>query len=253
MRPGADRIADLRGSTATEEEFRRLAPQCICCTWRRMGSTKLKTQDAAPDEDGRGSAAGGLDDLVTYAPHVLSGLALAGANNPPAVPDDPAKFSEMPDDGLLTAEEIAVLPLGAAQLVVLSACESGLGEAARGEGVLGIQRAFQVAGAPNDHRQLVDGRRQSYAMDHGAVLPQLPPEKDVSGRGAACGAGVRHHAPGGYAAGRKSARRRGHDHAASTKVLGGVFGIGGVGVGVARPAASGGAKCGSAAPRLFPW
>jgi CHAT domain-containing protein len=47
----------------------------------------------------------------------------------------------------LTADEIAVLPLGKAQLVVLSACDTALGKAEGGEGVLGVQRAFQVAGA----------------------------------------------------------------------------------------------------------
>ena len=76
-----------------------------------------------------------------------SGLVFAGANNPPSIPSDPALWDRMPDDGFLTADEIAVLPLGSAQLVVLSACESGLGKAAGGEGVLGVQRAFQVAGA----------------------------------------------------------------------------------------------------------
>jgi CHAT domain-containing protein len=69
---------------------------------------------------------------------LLSGLALAGANTPPT-PDR--------DDGILTALEVAELELGGVELAVLSACETGLGPVAGGEGVLGLQRAFQVAGA----------------------------------------------------------------------------------------------------------
>jgi CHAT domain-containing protein len=71
-------------------------------------------------------------------PGLLSGLALTGANGAPAADTD---------DGILTALEVAMLDLQQVDLAVLSACETGLGKVAGGEGALGLQRSFQVAGA----------------------------------------------------------------------------------------------------------
>src|SRR5262249_48703147 len=71
-------------------------------------------------------------------PLVLSGLVLAGANH-----------KDVPDRGILTADALTGLDLSGLELAVLSACETGLGDVAGGEGVFGLQRAFHLAGAHN--------------------------------------------------------------------------------------------------------
>jgi tetratricopeptide (TPR) repeat protein len=73
-------------------------------------------------------------------PMLLSGLAFAGANQR-------RDGTPVVDDGLLTAEEIASLDLSRVGWAVLSACDTGLGEVRGGEGVLGLRRAFEIAGA----------------------------------------------------------------------------------------------------------
>src|SRR5262245_38778194 len=51
------------------------------------------------------------------------------------------------EDGILTAEEVGSLDLSSVEWAVLSACETGIGKLAAGEGVLGLRRAFSVGGA----------------------------------------------------------------------------------------------------------
>lgn len=79
-------------------------------------------------------------------PLALSGLVLAGANWP-RTKDGHGMLDG--DRGILTAEAIAGLDMSRLQVVVLSACDTGLGDIAGGEGVLGLQRAFHLAGSRN--------------------------------------------------------------------------------------------------------
>lgn len=72
-----------------------------------------------------------------------SGLLMSGANHILEGEDLPDNV----EDGFLTAKEIADVDLRGLDLVVLSACQTGLGDISQGEGVFGLQRGFKKAGA----------------------------------------------------------------------------------------------------------
>ncbi len=126
------------GVVASEEKFKREAPGNRVIHLATHGY--FLEHKCQPTSSHRG-----LDPDVGYVgenPLLLSGLFLAGANLHGQGADELGA-----EDGILTAEEVTAMNLDGTDLVVLSACETGLGEVKEGEGVYGLRRAFQMAGA----------------------------------------------------------------------------------------------------------
>lgn len=149
-------LITLRGNSASESRIRKELPESHVLHFATHGlfrfdripaasliSTFTLAQPATLEPTPfQASEFGDQPKTVTV---VRSGLVLAGANRPPEVPD--ALSDETAgDDGLLMDDEILTLPLQKTDLAVLSACDTAQGEVQSGEGLLGIQRAFQVAG-----------------------------------------------------------------------------------------------------------
>jgi CHAT domain-containing protein/tetratricopeptide (TPR) repeat protein len=128
----------LRSSAATRAAFLEAAAKARYLHVATHGFFAPQTERSALDVDARAALRReGLNAAVVGRhPGLLSGLVFAGVND-----------SKRPEESLLTALEASELNLEQAELVTLSACDTGLGRVAGGEGMLGLQRAFQLAGA----------------------------------------------------------------------------------------------------------
>jgi len=137
-------LTTLDSLTGGEEEFRREAPQhrlVHLIAHGSFGSEQTRQLLARPTLDGSlvdESKLYRTQSLEEYHPNLLSGIALANSGK---------AMSWQQHDGRLFSEEIQWLDLRGTDLVVLSSCQSALGEQTAGEGLFGIQRAFHAAGA----------------------------------------------------------------------------------------------------------
>jgi CHAT domain-containing protein len=142
---GGGRSRVLTGAEASEESVKRFAPG--------VRFLHLATHGVFAPESTRSTFAEALSDaalaqtfevdrrvrsLSHLLPGFFSGVVLAGANRPPR---------EGAEDGILTADEAAWLDLRDCEMVSLSACDTGLGTPQEGENLMGLRRAFRLAGA----------------------------------------------------------------------------------------------------------
>ncbi|MBS0265125.1 MAG: CHAT domain-containing protein [Planctomycetes bacterium] len=144
---GSPRLAAmLTRSQATETALNENAPKARyvhIATHGYFEEVKIGRGIELASLDGRGLRSpaltiGMFGDQTESTPMVRSGLLLASVNRP-------RPWSV--EDGKWTALEVGALDLSGVDLVVLSACETGIGTVVGGEGVLGLQRSFHAAGA----------------------------------------------------------------------------------------------------------
>lgn len=147
----SDRIHSVvyLGREATEGQLKALSrPEILHLATHGFFLPDIKEEASDPTQMMSVGPRGGTRSFPVRIenPMLRSGLALTGAALSLA---KKGETSADKDDGIVTAEEVGSLDLWGTKLVVLSACDTGMGEARAGQGVLGLRRAFAQAGVQN--------------------------------------------------------------------------------------------------------
>ncbi|HEY3403987.1 MAG TPA: CHAT domain-containing tetratricopeptide repeat protein [Ohtaekwangia sp.] len=137
LKTGAYQVTQYMQKTATEANLKKVKGPTLVHIATHGYFLK--------DVESSGGAFGVDAENAGNNPLLRSGIMLAGAGH--TVSGSASPNIESNDNGILTAYEAMNLNLEGTDLIVLSACETGLGDVKNGEGVYGLQRAFLVAGA----------------------------------------------------------------------------------------------------------
>jgi CHAT domain-containing protein/tetratricopeptide (TPR) repeat protein len=134
-------VVTKTGDAATEESFKNQDGRSSAIA--HLATHGFFLQQAKPDSLKKQEVRNPF--ILSNDPLIRSGLILTGANSA----WNGQQQNGAAEDGVLTAFEIAQMDLSNTQLVVLSACETALGDLQGSEGVFGLQRAFKIAGVKN--------------------------------------------------------------------------------------------------------
>jgi CHAT domain-containing protein len=204
------RSAIKRGENLVQLTFTKFEVQTISSMLKNKSipnhvyENVMATESSFKKRSGKGdyilhiSTHGFFNDSTNLSNSMLSsGLFFAGANDYWC--NDSLLIEKGKDDGILRAAEIANVDLSGCSLVVLSACETGLGFSDSSEGVYGLQRAFKLAGAKkvlmslwevddrattilmtNFYRNLLEGKDANAALEISkqVVREQYPSPRD---------------------------------------------------------------------------
>jgi CHAT domain-containing protein len=130
------KTSEYTETSATEERVKEAdSPKIFHIATHGFYTAEVEESDAAKLTEN--------ESMMTENPLLKTGLLLKGGGDV----IDKTKYNFNIESGILTAYEAMSLNLDKTDLVVLSACETGMGEVSNGEGVYGLQRAFLVAGA----------------------------------------------------------------------------------------------------------
>ncbi len=144
MKASGREVKLITGNEGTEESFKKLTVAGLSPRLVHVATHGYFFPDPKEVSDGQQLSISSRESVFKISDHPMlrSGLILSGGNA--GWKGERTLVNE--EDGVLTAYEISQMDLRNTELVVLSACETGLGDIQGNEGVYGLQRAFKIAG-----------------------------------------------------------------------------------------------------------